>query len=163
MPRGGAPEAMLPLLLFSPVLIYVMISDLRRMRIPNMTAFAGLALFAVCVPLLGMGEATARAAVAALVFAVGFALFALRVLAGGDVKFLATLMLFVPSASLSLFGLIFSAAMLLSTLAVLTLRASPVATNSRWVGLRAHGHMPMGVAMGLAGLVHLGVLANLSA
>lgn len=147
-----------PLILFVPVLVFVMLSDLRWMRIPNWTSLAGVALFILAAPWLGWDEAVSRAIVAVAVFVLGFGLFAARILAGGDVKFLAALMLFIPSGSLFLFGMVFSASMLFATFLVVSARTSPMTDHSRWVGLRARAHMPMGVAMGLAGIVHLVLL-----
>ncbi len=149
---------LLPLILFVPVMIFVMISDLRWMRIPNWTALAGVAVFLAALPWLGWDEAIARAIAATIVFAIGFVLFAVRILAGGDVKFLSALVLMLPSASLSLFGFVFSFAMLASIGCLTAARATEPAGHSRWVGMRARQHMPMGVAMGLAGLLHLAIL-----
>ncbi len=150
---------LLPLILFAPVMVFVMISDLRWMRIPNWTALAGIAVFLAAVPWLGGYEATFRAVVALIVFVIGFGLFAARILAGGDVKFLSVLVLMIPTSSLSLFGFLFSFSMLASVCILTAARATEPAGNSRWVGLRARQHMPMGVAMGLAGLLHLSILA----
>ncbi len=151
-------DMLLPLILFAPVMIFVMFSDLRWMRIPNWTALTGVALFLAALPWMGWDEAISRAVVASIVFAIGFGLFAVRILAGGDVKFLAALVLMLPPASLSLFGFVFSFAMLASIGVLTAARATVPAGLSRWVGMRARQHMPMGVAMGLAGLLHLAIL-----
>ncbi len=135
-----------------------MISDLRWMRIPNWTALTGVAVFLAALPWMGWDEALFRAIAALIVFVIGFVLFAVRILAGGDVKFLSALVLMIPSASLSLFGFVFSFAMLASISFLTVARATEFAGHSRWVGMRTRQHMPMGVAMGLAGLLHLAIL-----
>lgn len=65
------------------------ITDLRTRTIPNWVSF-GLAAIAFAFALLhGWPSLAVCAAVYAVVFALGLAMFALRVLGGGDVKLLA--------------------------------------------------------------------------
>ena len=144
-----------PLILIVPVLIYVGVSDLRAMRIPNEASLLCVAVFVACLPFLGFEEAAFRVAAAAAVFGLGLVLFVARIVAGGDVKILAALMLFIPTGTLTLFGLILSLSLLATVMALVALRASPMAAGSRWTGLRAEAHLPMGVAIGLAGVAHL--------
>ncbi|MEH6833882.1 MULTISPECIES: A24 family peptidase [Falsihalocynthiibacter] len=149
---------LLPLLLFTPVLLYVAQSDLRWMRIPNTASLLGIGLFVVTIPLIGLEEAISRILPALIVFCIGFALFLLRIFAGGDVKILAVLMLFIPSGTLSLFALVFSGAMLLGIVAVTATRALALPQLRGWVSMRARGMMPMGLSISLAGIGHLAVL-----
>ncbi|MEW9922225.1 prepilin peptidase [Marimonas sp. MJW-29] len=152
---------LLPLVLLSPLLFWVAWSDLTKMRIPNRIVFITLCVFVVFVPLLPIDSVMSRVLAALGVFAVGFVLFAFRMFGGGDVKILAALMLFIPPATLPLFGFVFSLSMLFGIGIVVTMRASPWAERSRWVSLRAKGYFPVGVAIALAGLVHPWLVAGL--
>lgn len=154
---------LLPLFLFMPALLYVAQSDVRRMRIPNMASMLGIGLFVITIPLIGVDEAVLRVIPAVAVFGIGFLLFMLRILAGGDVKFLTVLMLFIPSGTLPLFGLVFSVAMLLGIAVVTATRAMSLPQLSGWVSMRARGHMPMGLSISLAGIGHLVLLFALNA
>lgn len=154
----GCVVMLLPLLLFTPVLLYVAQSDLCWMRIPNMASLLGLGLFVLTLPLIGFDEALSRILPAVVVFCIGFLLFLLRIFAGGDVKILAVLMLFIPSGTLALFALVFSGAMLLGIAAVTATRALAIPQLRGWVSMRARGLMPMGLSISLAGIGHLVVL-----
>lgn len=153
-------NAVLPLLLYLPVLIYVMISDVRRMRIPNWTSVAGLALFVAMIPVLGAYESILRIFAAVAVFVVGFGLYSARMLAGGDVKIMAALMLFVPTGSLVLFAYVFSMSMLVGIVAISLCRKTRLRQTTAWVSLQDAGQMPMGLSIGLAGVVLAGTLLS---
>lgn len=124
------------------------------MRIPNVLVYIALALFVVTAALLPWTEIGWRVGIACAVLFVGFILFALRLFGGGDIKMLSALMLFIPSQTLSLYGVIFSASMLLGIAFILTLRRAPFAENSSWVSLGATGKFPMGISIALSGLLH---------
>ena len=49
--------ALLPLVAFGPILVLAGLSDLRRMRIPNWTSLAAVALFVLTAPVIGWEEA----------------------------------------------------------------------------------------------------------
>ena len=153
---------LLPLTLALPILAYVAASDLRRMRIPNRASWAMLLLYAFSLPLIGLPAAGAQLLAAVTVFALGLALFMLRILAGGDVKFLAALMLVIPAGTWTVFAFVFSVAMLVAILGVTGLRQVPVMRGIGWVSMRSRGTLPMGVAMALAGAGHLALLARLA-
>ncbi len=153
---------LLPLALAVPILVWIAWTDFRLMRIRNGAVLLTVAVFALTAPLIGWPEAGWRLLAAAVVFVVGFALFALRAMGGGDVKMATALMLLVPSGSYTLFGYVFSAAILIALLAILGLRAIPSLRRSGPVSLRARGTFPMGLAFGLGGVMHLGVLAALA-
>lgn len=152
---------LLPLLLLAPVLVAAALSDLRDMRIPNGLSLIALALFLLCLPFVGLAEAGLRAAVAAAVFALGFVGFALRLIGGGDAKFLAAVTLFIPVETLALFALVLAAALVLGVLAVLGLRASPWAEAATWRAARPGDSFPMGLSIALAGLAHPAVVVAL--
>ena len=145
---------MLPLWLLSPLLFSVAYFDLRYMRIPNVLSLIAVALFTLTVPLLGWEEFAARLVVSTIVFGIGFAAFSWRLVGGGDVKILASLMLFIPSQTYQIFGVGFSAALFLGILFVLGLRVVPRLQRTHWVTIQSRGTFPMGISIALAGLMH---------
>lgn len=135
----------------------IVISDLRLMRLPNVLTLLLLWLFVAKIAVVGPGSwLVPQLVLAAVVFALGFAGFAARMMGGGDAKVLPALALFVPPAALSqvLFG--FAAALVLSVIAILLARRVAADPDSRWAVLRS-AKLPMGVPMGLVGLVASGV------
>ena len=153
---------LLPLALAVPILVWITWTDFRLMRIRNSAVLLTVAVFVLTAPLLGLQETGLRLLAGAVVFAVGVALFAARVVGGGDVKMAGALMLLVPSGTYVLFGYVFSVALLLAILAIVSLRAVPTLRRSGPVSLRARGTVPMGLAFGLGGVMHLGALAYLA-
>ena len=154
--------ALLPLALAAPILVWIAWTDFRSMRIRNSAVLAALAVFVLTVPAIGLGEAGFRLLAGTGVFVAGFAMFAARMVGGGDVKMGAALMLFVPTGTYALFALLFSAATLLGIVLVVALRSVPSLRRAGPVSLRAKGTFPMGIALGLSGVAHLGILAALS-
>lgn len=150
----------LPLSLIVPVLLIAAVSDLRYLRIPNTLSIAALVLFAGCSFLLPFNEVLARLVAAGVVFAIGFLLFAFRMMGGGDVKLLSALMLFIPSSSLILFGNIFSISMLIGILVVVGLKKLPLGPAKNWASVQQSNTFPMGISIALAGTVHMIVLAS---
>lgn len=143
---------LVPLVALAPVLIWGAVSDLREMRIPNLVVLIALGCFVVWTPLLGWGEVGMRVLAAAVTFAIGYVLFALRAFGAGDVKFLTVLILFVPSAAVSEFLLLLSVALVLGSIISLGLQAAPVAARLRWKSVRARGKLPMGISLAMSGL-----------
>lgn len=155
---------LIPLLLLGPVLVAAAYCDLRHMRIPNALSLIALAIFALSAPFfLGVDALAARVAVAAAVLVVGFVCFALGLLGGGDVKIFSALLLFVPTETMSLFLLLFSAAMILGMALMPVLRAVPGAAETGWVSLRRDAKFPMGISIALSGLAHPVVVSTLHA
>lgn len=152
---------LLPLALAVPILAWIAWTDFRYMRIRNSAVMLAVAVFVLTVPAIGLPEAGLRLLAATVVFLAGFALFAARIVGGGDVKMAAALMLLVPSGTYTLFGTVFSAAMLIAILVILALRAVPALRRSGPVSLRARGTFPMGLAFGLGGVMHLCALTLL--
>lgn len=161
MPPGPFPTDLLPLALATPILLWIGWTDFRHMRIRNRAVLLTVAVFVVTVPFVGLPEAGLRLLAAAIVFLVGLALFAARMLGGGDVKMAAAILLLVPSGTYTLFATLFSVALLIAILAVVGLRAVPALRRSGPVSLRARGTVPMGLAFALVGVLHLGALASL--
>lgn len=152
---------LLPLALASPLLLWIAWTDFRYMRIRNTAVLAAVALFVLTLPLIGPYEAGWRLLAAGLIFLAAFAMFALRMLGGGDVKMGAAILLFVPSGTYTLFAMMFSLALMLGISLILALRAVPPLRRSGPVSLRAAGTFPMGIALGGAGLLHLAALVLL--
>ncbi|MDU8946035.1 prepilin peptidase [Ovoidimarina sediminis] len=145
---------LIPLLLLAPLLVFVAFFDMRLMRIPNWISLAGLAIFVLTMPLLPGSEIVARLMMAAIVFVLGIGAFMMRWFGGGDIKILSVLFLFIPSGTLSLYGLGFSASMLAGIALILTLRTIPWPANTEWVSLRETGTFPMGISIALSGIIH---------
>lgn len=143
-----------PLILISPILVAVAYCDLRFMRIPNVLSLLIVAIFVISSLIYPPDDLLARIAVAAVVFALGFAGFCFRMLGGGDVKILSALTLLVPLHSLALFAYVFSAAMLVGIAAILTLRRLPLAAGHGWKSISGSTRFPMGISIALAGIAH---------
>lgn len=142
------------------VLLAIIWCDLRYMKIPNLLVLVLVGLFVAKAMLMPdrvmLGE---QLILAGAVFAIGFVMFALRLMGGGDTKVLPALVLFVPLAFLPQVMIVFSVMLILGTLAVIGLRRVLGAREaSDWAFLRTK-RMPMGLPIGLAGLVTL-VLAT---
>lgn len=77
--------------LFPALMIAAAVSDLLTMTIPNRISMALVALFAVMAPLMGMSWETIgiHAATGLVLLVVGFGMFSMGWLGGGDAKLLA--------------------------------------------------------------------------
>lgn len=144
----------LPLMLVTPVLVAAAVSDIRGLRIPNAYSLILLTLFVLTAPILAFPEIGARVVAALAVFAVGFLLFVLRVVGGGDVKILSMVMLFIPTGTLVTFGYVLSASLLLA-IGLLGLGRTLLPVASGLYGFNAKGKLPMGVPIALACVAHL--------
>ncbi|MBS8225606.1 prepilin peptidase [Vannielia litorea] len=148
---------LLPLVMAAPLLAWMAVSDFVWMRIPNMLVLAMLGLFAVAAPLcLGFDAIVGRLAVGAIVLAAGFVAFLFGVLAGGDVKALAALQLFIPLGRepIALYGLTFSAAMLAGLILMLVLRRVAGGPQAAFLSLSVAQGYPMGISIALAGIAY---------
>ena len=123
--------ALVPLLLLTPILLAVAWMDFRYMRIPNYLVYGALALFVLTTPLIGVDASLYRLFSALLAFAILTAAFCLGLMAGGDVKILAALALFIPPETYVLFGFAFSASLLIGVAFILLLRRTPVIAGRR--------------------------------
>lgn len=147
---------LLPLLLCLPLLAASALSDLRDLKIPNSHVLAMLSLAAVVLWFLPPGEIGSRLIAALVTFGIGFGLFSLRLVGGGDVKMLPVLMLLVPSQQIAGFLQMLSAALLTGSLAKMALQNTALAQGSGLRGLRSAGRLPMavcflGAVLGLLG------------
>lgn len=139
--------------LLVPLLVVVMLCDLRLLRIPNWLVLLFLVVFLATVPFqIPGGDLALRVVAGVVVFALCLGAFALRVLGGGDVKLLAVLVLFVPPPLLAPFALLLSGAMILSLVALALIRRRTNGRAGRWRGLTERRRFPLGLPIGLAGL-----------
>lgn len=153
MAAGVTAWDVLPIALLAPVLVFVALSDLRRMRIPNAASLLMLGLFVLCVPFVGTGESLLRAAAGAVVFTAFFALFAANLVGGGDAKVLPALVLFVPSPLWVIYANLLALSLLVGIAAVLAVQAIPNGGASAWAVRRNRGAFPMGLSIALSGLL----------
>lgn len=134
-----------------PVVLASALSDLRQLKIRNTHVLTAICLFASLAPFLLDGdEIASRLLVATLTFAVCFALFALRVIGGGDAKMFAVVMLFVPATDAEYFLRIFAIALAAVSLGALVLQDSPAVRWLSWSSVQERRHVPVGVAIAIS-------------
>jgi prepilin peptidase CpaA len=148
------------LAIFPGIMVFVAISDLLTMTIPNrvsiilVAGFFALA-FAMGLPLSTIGW---HAAAGALVLAICFTLFNFGWIGGGDAKFAATSALWLGFGVLGAYGVLTAIFGGILTLGILQLRRIHL-SEERWAGTwlgRLHDKtvgVPYGVALAAAGLV----------
>ena len=95
-------------LIFVCSVLYAMISDFSRMRIPNIVSIVLVIAFAVFAFLGGTGPVWPHLALAGAIFLVLFACFAMGWLGAGDVKLLSALMLWAGPANGAVFAVLFA-------------------------------------------------------
>jgi prepilin peptidase CpaA len=131
-----------------PILVASAISDLRHLRIPNTHVLLVFCVFVACAPfILSWSELGLRLLAAGLAFACGFALFALRMFGGGDVKMMAAVFLVIPSGDAVVFLQLFSAALLTTCIGMVILQRLPAGWRPRWQSAQLQGHIPVAVAI----------------
>ena len=146
----------LPLVLAAPLLVLVAAGDFHAMRIPNWLVLAMVTLFALAsLAVLDLPQIGWRFATAGIVLVVGFVTFLAGAFAGGDVKALTALALFVPTdqQSLALFGLTLSASLLIGIVSMTLLRSTLGHPGSPHASLATARGYPMGISIALAGLL----------
>lgn len=145
---------LLPLVLVAPLLVAMGYCDLKAMRIPNRLVIAMVVLFVLIAPFaLAPIDIFWRLLAAGIVLLVSTVGFVFGILAGGDVKGLSALILFVPPDQHIVFAFIFSAAMLSGLSGVLLLRRGLADPDASWAVLADSQGFPMGVSIALAGLI----------
>lgn len=143
---------MAPTIAITGLLLAVAWYDMRWLRIPNALVLAGLALFVACAPLLTTTDILLRMTAGAVVFAVALLAFTLRLMGGGDTKFLPVLTLFISPLHWQL-ALILLAVGVFGTVALLAVaRRIPVAARAGFRALAHRDRMPMGPAFATAGI-----------
>lgn len=151
----------IPLAMFSPVLVAVAYYDAQRWRRPGLFALAAALLFIASAPGLSWSDIEARGLTAATCFAAALCGRRLGVVSESDARFLACLMLLVPSSGLVVFGSVFCLTVLVGLAIAWMTRKAVQAAQTGWGRAAAPDAVPMGVAMALAGLATLcvGVIA----
>ena len=148
------------LAIFPLCMIFATFYDLFTMTIPNRITLALLAGFVVLAPLAGMGWETMlwHVGVALLVLAVGFVLFSLRVMGGGDAKLLAASALWFGTAFTvpyvfyaSILGGILTAAIIIGRRVPTPVYLQHISWVMRLLD-KKHG-VPYGAALGPAALI----------
>lgn len=133
----------------------MMFTDLRHLRIPDAIPLALLALFGLWLAVDGAAfMLTTRLVIAGLTFCVCFALFAARLMGGGDAKVLPALALFVPPARLPDVMLLFAVCLIGSIILILSARRLFPSVAEGWAVLHSR-KLPMGAAIGATGLAVL--------
>lgn len=149
--------------LLAPLLVAVILYDLRFLRIPNLLVLLFAVVALVSVPLsVPLDEVLWRLLAAVLVLLAGFALFALRLMGAGDVKLMAVLMLLVPVSGWAIFALLFSLSIFLGTALLMGLRRATATRQTRWLSLQDHSRFPLGLSIGIAGLAFLALAPHLA-
>ena len=147
-------------LIFVCSVLYAMISDFSRLRIPNIVSIVLVGAFAVFALLGGAGNVWPNLLLASAVLVTLFAFFAMGWLGAGDVKLLSALMLWAGPAQgvqfvvlFAIFGGIFAAGLLALRLMLPyypILSEIPVMSKfSRWA---RNGLCPYGIPIGVAAL-----------
>lgn len=149
------------LVVFVPALIAIW-TDFSSMRIPNLVSIAMIVLFVVVAPFtLPLDEIPWRLLTAVAVFAIGLALYALGQMGAGDVKFAATVFLFVDPSDVTFFirilGIMALAGLLTHRLVARVPAARAMATH--WTSWTAKGVFPYGVALSSSLIYYLALWA----
>lgn len=139
------------LLALTPVIVASAISDVRRLKIHNSHVLVALAIFAVLAPfLLEFHELSLRFVVGVVTFGIGFALFALHLIGGGDAKMMPVVMLFVPSDEVVHFLQVFAMTLGAVSLCMLAVQRAPAFRRVLWTSVQQKRQVPVGVAIALA-------------
>ncbi len=141
----------------APVALWVIWSDMRAMRIPNVAVVTLMAAYALIGPLaLPLEDWGIGWAQFALVLAVGFVLNLAGAVGAGDAKFAAAMAPFVALADVAVFLLLFSLVLLAAFATHRGVRAVPAlrGLTPEWRSWQRHD-FPMGFALGGALLLYL--------
>ena len=126
------------------------------MRIPNKLVLLFGVVALVALPFqIPLEEALWRSGIAAAVFVGGLVLYARRMMGAGDVKLLAVLMVLIPVADVRSFTLLLSLCILSGVGAWVITRKLRGNAPTRWRSLQPQGRFPLGLSIGMAGLVYM--------
>jgi prepilin peptidase CpaA len=155
-----SPVELALLLIFPGLMAFACMSDLVSMTISNKVSLALAGAFAVLAPLVGMPmEAFVWHLAAGFgMLVICFALFAFRIIGGGDAKLTAATAMWVGTAGLLDYLLIASILGGGLTLLLLLMRRHPlpaVFAEQGWIDRlhRPETGIPYGIALGAAGLI----------
>lgn len=148
------------LTVFPAAMAFAAATDLFTMTVPNRIAIGLLAGFFLLAPMIGMGwtDVGIHVATAAAALLVGFGLFALGWIGGGDAKLFAATCLWLGPDMLLSYGVITALIGGALTLGLLFLRRMPLPValiGQGWI-VRLHDAkegVPYGIALAAAGLL----------
>ena len=150
-------------------LAWAMLSDLRRFEIPNAVPILLLAGYLVASLVHGTDALVIlrQCGIGAVALTIGFGLFALKIVGGGDVKLVAAIVPWLAPAQIPSFLFWMALVGGLIALVIVALRRVPAlsaTSGSEWFRqLRDGGKIPYGLAIGCAGLItfaNIPILAN---
>ena len=164
--QGLADMAMLPpqaarlfLLALAPVCLWVALSDLRAMIIPNRAVVATFALFVLLGPwVLPWGQFGWQLLAMPVFLALGMLANAMGLFGAGDAKFIAAAAPFVWATDARLMGMIFMANLLAAYLAHRLAKHSPLrALAPEWASWDAGAKFPMGRPWASSLMIYLAI------
>jgi prepilin peptidase CpaA len=148
------------LVLFPGAMAFAACSDLVTMTISNRVSLALVAGFLVMAPWIGMDLAAmgSHAGAGAAMLVVGFAMFAMGWIGGGDAKLFAATSLWFGWSHLADYAFIVALLGGALTLALLLLRTQPLPApviRQGWISRLHHdrGDIPYGIALAAGGLL----------
>jgi len=148
--------ALWSVLITGPICIWVALSDLRQMRIPNLAVLALVAAFAVLGPIFLPGNWLWIGAAQGIgVLLIGFLLSSLGLVGAGDSKFAAAMALFVAPGDAVGMLLIFAAALVLGFATHRALGAAFGDALVNWQSWQDRRLFPMGIALSAALVTYL--------
>lgn len=153
-------EAMWFLPLVLPICIWVAISDLRAMRIPNVAVLALAGVFlALGLIVLPLDAYLWRLAVLGIVLVVGFVITAMGMVGAGDAKFAAAMAPFVAPGDGLFFLMLFSLVLIGSWITHRMAGRVPAVRRATpdWASWEQGKLFPMGVALAGALAIYLGL------
>jgi len=156
------PEANLAFLPFAlPICFYIVWTDLKFMRIPNVAVILLFAIFVVVGPfVLDLGDYGWRFAHVGVVLVIGFLLNVFAGLGAGDAKFAAAMAAFVPLSDATLVVYLFSGLLLAAFVTHRLLRrvAAIRRATPDWISWDRRD-FPMGIALGPTLAIYLALPA----
>ncbi len=142
-----------------PLMVYVMWSDLRELRIPNWTVLAVLGVFVV-TGLWGLPFETFlwRLAHGVIFLLIGFSIYAFGrgKIGGGDMKLIAVLVPFVAGAHALFVLLTYVIVTFVALVFHRLVRARLKGRQTGWIAFDQKIYFPVGLILGLTILIYLG-------
>lgn len=142
-----------------PICLWVMWSDMARMRIPNKAVIALFAVFAVAgLVALPVEDYLWRYLHLVIVLLVGIVMNAAGMIGAGDAKFAAAAAPFVALGDIRLIIVLFAANLLAAVITHRAVRASPLRQLAPgWESWSRGWDFPMGLSLGATLIAYLGI------
>ncbi|GAW34105.1 type IV leader peptidase family protein [Roseovarius sp. A-2] len=142
-----------------PICAWVALSDLRRMKIPNMAVMALLAVFVVVgVLVLPFGDYAWRFAHLAIFLVLGILANAIGLMGAGDAKFIAVAAPFVALGDAATVCLLFASVLIAAFASHRIAMHSPLRRLAPdWTSWQMTKKFPMGLALGPTLALYLGL------